>query len=131
MRSILKLSLRVVVAGALFTGCAVKSGNEKLQDVTQQSVEDMIKNGSTTKFDIRKNLGEPTNVDFTDSGLEKWEYNHSRKVEKGINYVPIVNWFVQGTNDTKKTLVILFEGDVVKNHSFSASEGESYGGLVR
>ena len=66
-----------------------------------------------------------------DSGLEKWQYDHSRKVEKGINYVPVVNWFVRGTNDTKKTLVVLFDGEVVKNHTFSSSEGETMGGLVR
>ncbi len=35
------------------------------------------------------------------------------------------------TNDTKKTLVVLFDGDIVKNHSFSSSEGETMGGLVR
>ena len=50
---------------------------------------------------------------------------------KGINYVPVVNWFVKGTNDTKKTLIVLFDADVVKNHSFSSSEGETMGGLVR
>lgn len=131
MKKIAMVGLSFVVCGTLFTGCAVKTGNDKLQDVTQQSVADMIKNGTTTKADVRKALGEPTEVDFTDAGLEKWEYNHARKVDKGINYVPVVNWFVKGTNDTKKTLVVLFDGDVVKNHSFSASEGESYGGLVR
>jgi hypothetical protein len=23
-----------------------------------------------------------------DNGLEKWEYHHSRSVQKGVNYVP-------------------------------------------
>ena len=31
----------------------------------------------------------------------------------------------------KKTLIVLFDGNVVKTHSFSSSEGETMGGLVR
>ena len=131
MRKILLISTSVVLATTLFTGCAVKSGNDKLQDVTQENILDMIKNGKSTKSDVRKALGEPSNIDFMESGLEKWEYKHARSVEKGINYVPVVNGFVKGTNDTKKTLIVLFDADVVKNHSFSSSEGETMGGLVR
>ena len=131
MRKISLIATSLVLGTVLFSGCAVKSGNDKLQDVTKESVTDMIKNGTSTKSDVRSKLGEPTNIDFMENGLEKWEYNHTRKVDKGINYVPVVNWFVKGTNDTKKILVVLFDGEVVKNHSFSSSEGETMGGLVR
>ena len=131
MRKISLIATSLVLGTVLFSGCAVKSGNDKLQDVTKESVTDMIKNGTSTKSEVRSKLGEPTNIDFMENGLEKWEYNHTRKVDKGINYVPVINWFVKGTNDTKKILVVLFDGEVVKNHSFSSSEGETMGGLVR
>lgn len=131
MRKISLIATSLVLGTVLFSGCAVKSGNDKLQDVTKESITDMIKNGTSTKSEVRSKLGEPTNIDFMENGLEKWEYNHTRKVDKGINYVPVVNWFVKGTNDTKKILVVLFDGEVVKNHSFSSSEGETMGGLVR
>lgn len=131
MKNIALITASLVLGTTLFTGCAVKTGNDKLQDVTQESVLDMIKNGVSTKSDVRRNLGEPVKIDFMESGLEKWEYNHSRRVEKGINYVPVVNWFVKGTNNTNKTLIVLFDGDIVKNHSFSSSEGETMTGLVR
>ena len=131
MRKISLIATSLVLGTVLFSGCAVKSGNDKLQDVTKESVTDMIKNGTSTKSEVRSKLGEPTNIDFMENGLEKWEYNHTRKVDKGINYVPVVNWLVKGTNDTKKILVVLFDGEVVKNHSFSSSEGETMGGLVR
>ncbi|WP_323589533.1 hypothetical protein [Aliarcobacter butzleri] len=131
MRKISLIATSLVLGTVLFSGCAVKSGNDKLQDVTKESVTDMIKNGTSTKSEVRSKLGEPTNIDFMENGLEKWEYNHTRKVDKGINYVPVVNWFVKGTNDTKKILVVLFDGEVVKNHSFSSSKGETMGGLVR
>lgn len=131
MRKYFLLGSSMLLASMLISGCAVKTGNDKLQDVTQESVLNMIQNGVSTKADVRKNLGEPAKIDFMESGLEKWEYNHSRRVEKGINYVPVVNWFVKGTNNTNKTLIVLFDGDVVKNHSFSSSEGETMTGLVR
>ena len=131
MRKISLIATSLVLGTVLFSGCAVKSGNDKLQDVTKESVTDMIKNGTSTKSEVRSKLGEPTNIDFMENGLEKWEYNHTRKVDKGINYVPVVNWFVKGTNDTKKILVVLFDGEVVKNHSFSSSESETMGCLVR
>ena len=131
MRKISLIATSLVLGTVLFSGCAVKSGNDKLQDVTKESVTDMIKNGTSTKSEVRSKLGEPTNIDFMENGLEKWEYNHTRKVDKSINYVPVVNWFVKGTDDTKKTLLVLFEGNIVKTHSFSSSEGETMGGLVR
>jgi predicted small secreted protein len=56
MRKILLISTSVVLATTLFTGCAVKSGNDKLQDVTQENILDMIKNGKSTKSDLRKAL---------------------------------------------------------------------------
>ena len=115
----------------MFTGCAVKTGNDRIENVTQDNILNMIEDGKSTKADVRKAFGEPRNIGFMDNGLEKWEYHHSRSVQKGVNYVPVVNWFVKGTDDTKKTLLVLFDGNVVRAHSFSSSEGETMGGLVR
>ncbi len=129
-KSILMLG-SILAASVLFTGCAVKTGNDKLADVTNESVTSVVQNGVTTKQGVKEKLGEPSSVDFLSNGLEKWEYVHKISVEKGINYVPVVNWFASGTNDTKKTLVILFDNDIVKTHTFSKADGETMGGLVR
>ncbi len=131
MKKISLIASSLVLGTVLFTGCAVKTGNDRIENVTQDSILNMIEDGKSTKADVRKSFGEPRNIGFMDNGLEKWEYHHSRSVQKGVNYVPIVNWFVKGTDDTKKTLIVLFEGNVVKTHSFSSSEGETMGGLVR
>ena len=131
MKKMTRIIAMAALASVLVTGCAVKSGNEKLDDIDRQSIVGMIKNGSSTKDEVRKTFGEPTDISFKDNGLEEWKHNHARKVQKGINYVPVVNWFVSGTNDKKKTLIVLFEGDIVKNHSYSEADGETYGGLVR
>lgn len=131
MKKNILLAGSILAASFLFTGCAVKTGNDKLQEVTNENVDNVIKNGVSTKSDVKSKLGGPGKIDFLQNGLEKWEYDHTLRVEKGINYVPIVNWFVKGTDDTKKTLVILFDGDLVKTHTFSTENGETMGGLVR
>ena len=131
MKKISLIASSLVLGTVLFTGCAVKTGNDRIENVTQENILNMIEDGKSTKADVRKAFGEPRNIGFMDNGLEKWEYHHSRSVQKGVNYVPVVNWFVKGTDDTKKTLIVLFDGNVVKTHSFSSSEGETMGGLVR
>ena len=131
MRKISLITTSLLLGTVLFTGCAVKTGNDRIENVTQDNILSMIEDGKSTKADVRKAFGEPRNIGFMDNGLEKWEYHHSRSVQKGVNYVPVVNLFVKGTDDTKKTLLVLFEGNIVKTHSFSSSEGETMGGLVR
>lgn len=131
INSLVKAGLSGLTIGMILTGCAVKTGNENLGQMTEENISSTIKNGLTTKKQVKANLGEPTKIDFLSNGLEKWEYKHTLRVEKGINYVPVVNWFVRGTNDTKKMLVILFENDVVKTHTFSSANDETMGGLVR
>lgn len=131
MRKISLITTSLLLGTVLFTGCAVKTGNDKIENVTQDNILNMIEDGKSTKADVKKAFGEPRNIGFMDNGLEKWEYHHSRSVQKGVNYVPVVNLFVKGTDDTKKTLIVLFDGNVVKTHSFSSSEGETMGGLVR
>lgn len=123
MRKILFIG-SLVFTITLFVGCAVKMGNEKIADETDESISTLLENGKTTKLDVIRKFGEATNIDFLPDDLEKWEYTHTEKEEKLVNYVPIVNWYFYGTNDTKKTLVILFENDVVKKYTFSTDESE-------
>lgn len=130
MKSI-KLAAALLMCASLVTGCAVKSGNEKLEDVSSESVAKTIIKEKTTKTNVKELYGEPQKVDFLANGLEKWEYSHLRKAGKAVNYIPVANWVVGGTNDTTKTLVILFDGDIVKNYSVAIAEGETKGGLLQ
>ena len=121
----------LLLCASLVTGCAVKSGNDKLEDVTSESVGKNIIKEKSTKTKVKEIYGEPQKVDFMSNGLEKWEYSHLRKAGKAVNYVPVANWFVGGTNDTTKTLVILFDGEIVKNYTIAVSEGETKAGLLQ
>ena len=131
MKKMTRIIAMTALASVLVTGCAVKSGNDKLEDNTNESISKMITKEKSTKSNIKELLGEPQKVDFLANGLEKWEYSHLRKAAKAVNYVPVANWFVGGTNDTTKTLVILFEGDVVKNYTTAVAEGETKAGLFQ
>lgn len=114
-------------------GCtAVKTGNEKLGELKKSEISEIIIKGKTTKADIQAVFGDPDKTDFDNNSLEKWTYNHIRKQAKGINYVPVVNWFVSGTNDTTRSLVIVFnEDNTVKNYINSDAAGETKGGLFQ
>lgn len=115
----------------IFSGCAAKTGNSQLENATQESVAQVITKGVTTKAELRRQFGDPQKVDFTESGLEKWEYMFLRKSQKAVNYIPIASAFVGGTNDTTKTLLVVFKGDIVENYALSAANGETKAGLFQ
>jgi hypothetical protein len=77
-------------------------------------------------------MGDTDKTDFDNNGNEKWVYTHVRKEAKFTNYIPIVDLFTRGTNDTTKTLVVLFDDrGIVKNYIASDAKGETKGGLFQ
>lgn len=122
----------VALVGITMTGCAVKTGNEHIGQMNASSVDQMITRGQTTKEEIKQKLGDPDKIDFGSDGLERWEYIFFRKDAKVVNYIPVANWFVAGSNDTKKSLLILWNGEgKVKNFAMTESKGETKGGLFQ
>lgn len=131
MKKILIMST-VAAATLMMSGCAVKTGNETLGKIEKSQLEQAIVKGKSTKVDVKGVLGDPDKTDFDNNSLEKWTYTHTRRDAKAVNYVPVVNWFVAGTNDTTKTLVIIFDDNgVVKNYINSDAKGETKGGLLQ
>lgn len=129
-----KITASSMLVATLFlsTGCAVKTGNETLGAIEKSEIDTKIVKGKSTKQDVKTLLGDPDKTDFDNNSLEKWTYLHTRKDAKFVNYVPVANWFVAGTNDTTKSLVIVFEENgVVKNFITSDAKGETKGGLFQ
>jgi len=123
------VTLSLISGMAVFySGCAVKSGNEKLENVENKDVSKMLVKGSTTKQGLVDLFGQPQATDFMQDGRQKWQYTFVAKREKGINYVPVVNWFTRGTNDEIKSLVVLLKNDIVDDYIFTKSEGETKAG---
>lgn len=122
----------MMVSVLMMSGCAVKTGNETLGKLDKAQLEQGIIKGKSTKDDVKAMLGDPDKTDFDNNSLEKWTYIHVRKDLKAVNYIPVANWFAHGTNDTTKTLVVLFDDNgVVKNYINSDAHGETKGGLFQ
>ena len=86
--------------------------------------------GQTSKASVIELFGEPSDTDILADGREKWIYSHLRKDMKFTSYIPVVNWFSSGTNDTTRKLVIILAKDVVENFSLSTALEETKGGLL-
>lgn len=127
------LTLSLLTAGVLLvSGCAVKAGNETLGKMEKTQIDSKIVKGKTTKEEIKSIMGDPDRTDFDNNGNEKWIYVHIRRDAKAVNFIPIVSMFVKGTNDTTKTLIVLFNEDgTVKNYIASDAKGETKGGLLQ
>lgn len=69
MRKISLITTSLLLGTVLFTGCAVKTGNDRIENVTQDNILSMIEDGKSTKADVRKAFGEPRNIGFMDIGL--------------------------------------------------------------
>ena len=122
----------LAISALLISGCAMKTGNENLGKMEKNQIDQQIIKGKSTKENVKAMFGDPDKTDFDNNGNEKWTYEHTRKSAKGVNFVPVVNWFVAGTNDIKKTLIVLFDDiGIVKNYIASSAEGETKGGLFQ
>lgn len=126
------VTMSTILVALLISGCAVKTGNETLGEMEKSQLEQQIIKGKSTKQEVKSLLGDPDKTDFDNNSLEKWTYAHTRKDMKAVNYIPVANWFVAGTNDTTKSLVIVFDDSgVVKNYIVSDAKGETKGGLFQ
>lgn len=127
-----RLTAIVTAIALMTTGCAVKTGNENLGKLSKEQINSQITKGKSSKDDVKAILGDPDKTDFDDNGLEKWTYTHVRKDAKAVDYIPVVSWFVSGTNDTIRTLIIIFDDKgIVKNYINSDAKGETKGGLFQ
>jgi len=122
---------KIFIAGcalSLLTACA-SNGNESLRNQTQATVATQIKNGVTTKEEVRKQFGDPTETSFTDGGKEIWKYRLDNVSADAVSYVPVVNMFGASASGTRKELVILFDGDTVSKYTMSSSAVSQKTGL--
>lgn len=118
-----------LVAVALITGCA-SAGNETLRNQSEATVAAALKEGKSTKADVRAAFGSPMKTNFTDGGKEIWNYEFNNVSADAISYIPIVNLFGASASGTKKELVVLFgKNDVVERFSMSESDVKQKTGL--
>lgn len=104
--SILRLTVSLIGITAL-AGC-VASGNPWLRTETGASIQQEIKQGTTTELQVRATLGEPEWKGFTDDGNEVWTYRYSRSTPRVRDFIPVVSLFSRVRDVKSKELVILF-----------------------
>lgn len=110
----------------LLTGCAAKTGHQFLEDMSTEQAAGSLVSNVTTKNQVKEKYGDPEDIDFGTDGTETWVYKFVRSDAKGVNYVPIANWFYRGTNDTIKKLKIVFDSrGILQRYGFSQTSGET------
>ena len=122
----------LILIVAVLSSCAVKTGNQFLEKLTYSEIREQIQKGVTTQLQVKSYYGEPQRVDITDNNQEKWHYVFRRESPKAINYVPVANKIYNGTNDTDKQLIIIFDQhNIVDQIAFTNSQGETKNGLFQ
>ena len=79
---------------------------------------------------VKEAFGEPNDTDIMSDGQVKWLYSHIKRSAMARNYVPVVNWFSAGTDDTTKKLVLIFKDGILVDFSSSTAKGETKAGVL-
>jgi len=121
------------IAGAsLLQGCST-SGNQKLKDQTQSTIDQKIIVGTTTQKDVRGEFGDPYSSITTDGGGAIWIYRYQHGTPWNRNFIPIYNLFDSGTDLDISELIVGFgsNGVVRKTELRKISDVSKRGLLVQ
>lgn len=126
--------MKAKIAGALLifivlSGCASTSGNQSINNETQQSIASKIVKGRTTEAEVLSLYGEPTGKNFVDSNKERWLYSLVKSKMTAATYIPIIGLFSNGTEMKAKSLSILFEKGKVATWSLSEGNNSVHNGI--
>jgi len=108
------------VALALVAAACASSGNEVLKAHDAAMVDQAIIDGQTTREEVQRTYGQPTNVSFLNEKNEMWTYTWTHAAAQGQNFIPIVGAFARGYDVRSKELVVVFnEKNVVVRHAMT------------
>jgi outer membrane protein assembly factor BamE (lipoprotein component of BamABCDE complex) len=105
----------VIAMPALLAGCAI--GNSALDNETQETLEQKLIRGKTTKDQIISQLGQPGQRGASASGQEYWVYSLGKI--GGKVFIPFAPLITGSNGGGTKTLTIYFTGNVVQNFLYS------------
>lgn len=102
-----------LILGCTLVGCSMQGGsvgNPELAQSTKAELYQIINDNITTKSDARRNLGDPSDIDYDGvSKIEKWTYLHIDKRNLKRNYIPLLNFFTKGTEEHQKKVILIFD----------------------
>ena len=104
-------------------GCSKQtSGNQNLSGVSVTEIQDRIKEGKTTKQEIKEWLGEPSGISKDKDGNEVWRYSFSNYESKvrATTFIPVVGAFLGGADNKHegRLLIIVFKNERVLSINF-------------
>ena len=117
--------IMILGISVFLSGCAADSGNTKLAKTSNEQINSAFVKGKTTQAEVKEAFGEPNDTDIMSDGQVKWVYSHIKRSAMARNYVPVVNWFSAGTDDTTKKLVLIFKDGILVDFSSSTAKGET------
>ena len=125
--------LSAILAGiVVMSGCSATAGNQKLGSMNKSQVDSGIIKNKSNKKDVVALFGETDKVSPTKDGGEIWTYSFARSSLKPAGYIPFVNLFYTGSNNTSKVVVVEFDTNgIVKNLIAKESESETKRGLFQ
>lgn len=122
----------IILLSISFSGCAVKTGHQFLEKMSNEEISRKLVKGITTKEQVKHFFGDPSDIDVLPDGKENWVYSYVRSASKGINFIPYANLVYSGTNDNVRKLKIIFDTrSKVEFFAFSSSKGETKTGLFQ
>ncbi len=128
----IKIISAVLAGMLLMSGCAATAGNQKLGSMEKSQLNSGIIKGTSTKKDVEALLGQTDKVTPTKDGGEIWTYSFARASLKPAAYIPLVNMFYSGTNNTTKIVVAEFDANgIVKEVISKEAESETKRGLFQ
>lgn len=103
--------LLIIILVLLVSACVSAHGDKRISD-KQTALQ--IKPGTSTKADVKQLVGEPMEVEFTDTGDEIWKYVYSKAKIRGTSFIPFVGLLVGGADTETNTITVRFnkEGTV-------------------
>ncbi len=114
----------------IFSGCAATAGNQNM-NLKFNTIKSEIKEGSTTKNQVRQSLGNPSSTTLTENGFEIWKYNYSRAVPQADAYIPFARFVSSTVTVNSKEVTILFDKqDVVTKITTSEKTEDVKRGLA-
>ncbi len=124
MMNNLRNSLGILFCVLTLVSCA-SAGNPHLRQETESSVADKVKEGETTKSEIKAIFGSPDSTSFTDGGLEIWKYYYIKSRAAASTYLTAFVGVAKQIADKKELTILFDDKDIVKRFTMSESRSES------
>ena len=111
----------VILSAFVLVACST-TGENPLQGETQESINQKIAKGKTTKTDVKATFGEPSSTTSKERGGEEWRYRISGS--SSSVKIPGFERFFGNGNDKDRTLLVDFDRrGIVTTYSLSEEPG--------